>query len=161
MIPQWKFQTTHMLYCCHMTSLNMSEIAFVHCTLQTAHYILQMQRVIQVFQAHRKLKSYAQYAYCRNGSMSSYGTHRGQCKILHSRDSMHVCVRVSHAVVENAAGRGPLGLTEGRGGMMETVGLEWVFPSTGEPGMAGTFFSALSEKPERLSWRLTDHLLSS
>lgn len=59
---------------------------------------------------------------------------------------------VSHAVVENAAGRGPLGLMEGRGGMTETIGLEWVFPSTGDPGMAGTFFSELSENQSQRQW---------
>lgn len=54
-----------------------------------------------------------------------------------------------HAVVEKEAGRGPLGLTEGRGGMVELAlllgaDLEWVLASTGEPGMAGLFFSLLS-----------------
>ncbi len=75
---------------------------------------------------------------------------------------MQCCVRVSHAVVEKAAGRGPLGLTEGRGGMMETVGLEWVFPSTGEPGMAGTFFSVLSENQRDWAgdWQITYYLLN-
>lgn len=57
--------------------------------------------------------------------------------------------RPLHAVVENEAGRGPLGLTEGRGGMVELArllgaDLEWVLASTGEPGMAGLFFSLLS-----------------
>lgn len=60
-----------------------------------------------------------------------------------------------HVVVEKEAGRGPLGLTEGRGGMVELAlllgaDLEWVLASTGEPGMAGLFFSLLSaERDER------------
>lgn len=59
-----------------------------------------------------------------------------------------------HAVVEKEAGRGPLGLTEGRGGMVELAlllgaDLEWVLASTGEPGMAGVFFSLLSTERER------------
>lgn len=35
-----------------------------------------------------------------------------------------ICVENIHAVEEKAAGRGPLGLTEGRGGMADTAGLE-------------------------------------
>lgn len=61
---------------------------------------------------------------------------------------------VLHAVVENEAGRGPLGLTEGRGGIVELAlllgaDLEWVLASTGEPGMAGLFFSLLSAKKSK------------
>lgn len=59
-----------------------------------------------------------------------------------------------HAVEEKAAGRGPLGLTEGRGGMADTAGLEWVFTSTGEPGMARTFFSPLSDKEKQIYFNI-------
>lgn len=68
-------------------------------------------------------------------------------KILECK--FRICVEDLHAVDEKAAGRGPLGLTEGRGGMADTAGLEWVFTSTGEPGMARTFFSPLSEEKKK------------
>lgn len=60
-------------------------------------------------------------------------------------------------MVEKEAGRGPLGLTEGRGGIVELAlllgaDLEWVLASTGEPGMAGLFFSLLSAKRKEGRW---------
>lgn len=41
-------------------------------------------------------------------------------------------------------GRGPPGLTGGRGGMVGGEDLDCIFTSTGDPGIAGTLFSGPS-----------------
>lgn len=49
---------------------------------------------------------------------------------------------------EKDAGLGPLGLMGGRGGIAEGMDLEWTLTSTGEPGIAGFFFSPLSVRKQ-------------